>query len=108
MKKVNPYTGLAILFALIALVLYWLKADAKGTLLLVFLLMASMVMLVQLIQKKRAGNGWGFLLALLLVGIIVQAAGGLFLSEEIYWKTLLGNFVLYAVIHLKMYPKEMF
>jgi chromate transport protein ChrA len=107
MKKVNPYTGIGILIGLIGFVLFWMKVDTRGIVLLTFFLIFGGILLFQLFQKKLVNNRWGYALLLLAIAVIVQTVISLF-TQQFYWPGILIPAAMYTLIYEKIYPKESF
>ena len=52
MTKINASTGIAIFFGVVALLLYWMKADRNVILLEVFFLIYGAILFAQVVRKK--------------------------------------------------------
>ena len=105
MTKINASTGIAIFFGVVALLLYWMKADRNAILLEVFFLIYGAILLAQVVRKKMWTHRWGYSLLTLAVLIVLQAMLSLWTSE-FYWQGIIIPLGMYAVIYRKVYPKE--
>jgi hypothetical protein len=105
MKKINPFTGIAILMGLIGIILFWLRVDPYAVVLLLFFLFQGLFSTYQLFQKKLLNNSWGYVLLLLNAIIVLTSIRGLIIQQASFMGIVVLS-IMHSLIYSKIYPKR--